>query len=531
RSLIFSKAFIDYSTGGLENPLTHLLVALFFWVFLKKDLNRKTLFLLTLTAALMLTNRMDTILVVGPALAYTYFRILSSRAVPWKQFIKIVAAGFLPFILWEFFSLVYFGFPFPNTAYAKLNTGVPGLELVEQGFYYLLNSLNMDPLTLVFIIWSIVMVFLCREKRPIFISLGILLYMLYIIKIGGDFMTGRFLAILIFTAIFTIPERLFFLTIMRPALIGVFLVIGFCGPFPPITSGTNYGSNTDRKVYMTPKGITDERAFYFNKTGLLKISRYTKISDELGKKYSSGKYFKLKGNIYSVGACGYFGYFLGTRGHIVDNFALNDPLLARLPIVSKRRWRIGHFKRPFPSGYIDTLISGENKIVDHSLSEFYDKLSLVTRGPLFSFKRFKEILKINLGSYRHLLDNYLKEPQKVPLDLLSTVKPERTRWDSVGTVLMGEKGIRVPLKEKCHPFAFEISLDNNDIYKIIFMDKNKVVGSKKLNKKKHRPRGLSVQRKRVPRHVRKQGFDTICIVPEKGDHMYSIGHLIFVDKL
>src|SRR5262245_8845284 len=27
--LIFSKAFMDYSTSGLENPLTHVLVALF----------------------------------------------------------------------------------------------------------------------------------------------------------------------------------------------------------------------------------------------------------------------------------------------------------------------------------------------------------------------------------------------------------------------------------------------------------------------------------------------------------------------
>ena len=31
--LIFSKAFIDYSTSGLENPLTHLLIVLFFVVY------------------------------------------------------------------------------------------------------------------------------------------------------------------------------------------------------------------------------------------------------------------------------------------------------------------------------------------------------------------------------------------------------------------------------------------------------------------------------------------------------------------
>ena len=29
--LLSSKAFIDYSTSGLENPLTHLLLLVFFW--------------------------------------------------------------------------------------------------------------------------------------------------------------------------------------------------------------------------------------------------------------------------------------------------------------------------------------------------------------------------------------------------------------------------------------------------------------------------------------------------------------------
>jgi arabinofuranosyltransferase len=30
---VFSKAYIDYSTSGLENPLTHLLIVLFFIVY------------------------------------------------------------------------------------------------------------------------------------------------------------------------------------------------------------------------------------------------------------------------------------------------------------------------------------------------------------------------------------------------------------------------------------------------------------------------------------------------------------------
>ena len=35
--LAASVAFVDYSTSGLENPLTHLLLALFLWVYLAQD--------------------------------------------------------------------------------------------------------------------------------------------------------------------------------------------------------------------------------------------------------------------------------------------------------------------------------------------------------------------------------------------------------------------------------------------------------------------------------------------------------------
>ena len=41
-----------------------------------------------------------------------------------------------------------YGVPFPNTAYAKLNTGTPAAELAVQGLLYLAESAGSDPLTL-----------------------------------------------------------------------------------------------------------------------------------------------------------------------------------------------------------------------------------------------------------------------------------------------------------------------------------------------------------------------------------------------
>ena len=50
--LIFSKAFIDYSSSGLENPLTHLLILIFLSVFLEKDHSLKTGFWLFFISSL-----------------------------------------------------------------------------------------------------------------------------------------------------------------------------------------------------------------------------------------------------------------------------------------------------------------------------------------------------------------------------------------------------------------------------------------------------------------------------------------------
>ena len=96
--------------------------------------------------------------------------------------------------------------------------------------------------------------------------------------------------------------------------------------------------------------------------------------------------------------------------YILDCHALTDPLLARLPITAFRGWRIGHFRRIIPQGYETTLISGENRIYDKDLARYYDIMALIVRGNLFSLKRFKEIIKMNLGFYNRYIKAYLTHP-------------------------------------------------------------------------------------------------------------------------
>jgi len=49
----------------------------------------------------------------------------------WIKVVGLILIGFLPLIAWEIFALTYYGFPFPNTYYAK----VAAVNLPEGWFH------------------------------------------------------------------------------------------------------------------------------------------------------------------------------------------------------------------------------------------------------------------------------------------------------------------------------------------------------------------------------------------------------------
>jgi arabinofuranosyltransferase len=97
------------------------------------------------------------------------------------------------------------------------------------------------------------------------------------------------------------------------------------------------------------------------------------------------------------GDIGFFGFYAGPAVHVVDAWGLADPLIARIPARTDARLRIGHFTRAIPEGYRETLETGRNQIVDRRLADLYDRLALITRGPLFDGRRLREIWKINVS--------------------------------------------------------------------------------------------------------------------------------------
>jgi arabinofuranosyltransferase len=410
-SLTLSRAFIDYSTSGLENPLTHLLLVCFFWIYFSYP--EKT-FLLALISSLLIINRQDTFLLVLPALLIIFF-FDGNYLKKTKNFLL----GFLPVIGWELFSVFYYGFPFPNTAYAKLNTGIKTSLLIQQGLDYLLNSIHWDPLTLFVVFSAGTILFagdLNKKERGklIMLYLGVIVYIVYVVNIGGGFMSGRFLTapLLLSVLILTrnpLSSKSLQLIIGVVSLLGVFsLRSTLLDPEVPMIYSPSIPW-TENPLTLDRNGVEDERTVYFAnqadnvymglvEDGFRKIESETSIS----KKWS---YTGTK-KVATERTIGQSSYEAGPNIYIVDYYALVDPLLARLP-THQKKWRIGHFGRDLPLGYLKTLETGESFIEDPSLAQYYQKLYYVISGPLWDKNRIVEIFKFNTGQYDYLIENYL----------------------------------------------------------------------------------------------------------------------------
>ncbi len=404
--LVMSKSFLSYATSGLENPLTNLLLVAFAALLLEPPppgRARPSLVTLSLLAGLATFNRMDALVLLAPALALAAWREPSRRAA-----LGALLAGFAPFFAWELFSLFYFGSPFPNTAHAKLSTGIPQRLLLEQGLRYLRNLALWDPLTLAALVLGLGQALWAGDGRRRALALGGLLYLGYVVRIGGDFMAGRFfvaplvLALALLAHAPRVPpaEQRWPLRSLSPVLAALPLVgLLSAGPL----SHPAWLRGGQRLVYAG-YGVADERIFYYPTTGWL-IARPSPRDSYLPR---FGIDLREAGKRVVVEPCiGQVGYYAGETVHIVDSYGLGDPLLARLPVRDPRRWRVGHFERAVPAGYEATLATGRNLIASPPLHRYYDQLSLILRAPLWSRQRLAAIVRLNLGQLDPLLKEHL----------------------------------------------------------------------------------------------------------------------------
>ena len=307
-------------------------------------------------------------------------------------------------------------------------------------------------------------------------------------------------------------------------IIGCIVILGVFSPDPPILTGYDYGKNTN----SIHNQIADEREHYYQATGLLRENPENEtdfVWAELGvKAKESGMSIVIFPNI------GFFGWNAGPDIHIVDQLALGDPLLARIPVEPSPHWMTGHYLRVLPTGYMESLASGENHIEDENLSKFYEKLTILTKGDLFDKKRLEEVWNMNTGKYDHFLHAY-KIPISVGLNEISNPTPEGQKWDSVNFGRVFDDGgihiyIDVPnsFNQKYFKKNIELNLESKNDYYIIYFNNGFTV-AKQLFKGTNESKIMKVYTLEIPNDAVLKGYDAIRVEPLEGDGNYRLGHL------
>lgn len=376
-----SKAFIDYSTSGLENPLTVLLAVLFSTRLLNSKDPLTQAFPLLLLSCLAGLNRLDTLLFYFPAALWIYLGLC--RQDGFRRATQTGLIAFIPLILWELFSLFYYGALIPNTAYAKLNTGIPSTQLWAQGIHYFEQALSHDPVTILVIIGTVIITLRAPSKARLVLLGGIMLYLLYILRVGGDFMAGRFLvlpfaiSVLLLTAAQISPK-------MRLSLSAAATIVILLTPQSPWYNSAAYDNQQ-----IDANGIADERGYYFQHASLLTMDWKHRAPTHPHRQRGQ----QLRHAVTTYPAIGYYGYYAPRTSYIVDPLALSDPLLARLPIPDPDRWRVGHYARELPANYLNYLNGA--CLQDNASSQYLAQLKHLISGPLFDPERLQLILKLN----------------------------------------------------------------------------------------------------------------------------------------
>ena len=188
-------------------------------------------------------------------------------------------------------------------------------------------------------------------------------------------------------------------------------------------------------------------------------------------------------------------FLAGPRVRVVDPLGLSDALISRLPARKILRWRVGHYNREIPKGYIETLQTGQSYLQDKDLDLFNTKLSLIIRGRLWDKNRWLAIWKMNLGAYNRLIDrDAYRYPDMVRIqlqDLMIPIHPGIPSKNEDGITFSGS-GLRIDLGRLWHGKTIELSLDSNDDFQVIDVLGKRRMSQQKIMASCDPPSGLGV---------------------------------------
>jgi arabinofuranosyltransferase len=326
---------------------------------------------------------MDHALLYKPYLAYYFIKHVPLREW-WKGFLAAT-----PLFAWLIFSFVYYGFIFPNTYYAKLNTGIPQSIMWEHGFQYLHDLRYRQPVAALLFFAIILLIynrifFVRKIKQSVLFYTavaGVAFFCVYVVYSGGDYMSGRFWVSPLFMSsiLFAwwlpkIQKNFFLIATAFFIALAIMLKANLVILSPHSKQEWLYGN------------IVNERNVYSNTHLFFSKTPYTEHPwVKLGRALKAENSKEIKTIQYSyIGMSGYYG---GDKLRIIDPLALSDPFLSRLPALHHSR--IGHFDRIIPAGYFEARRMGDYSHMEPALRDKALQMKAITQLPIFSKERWQ----------------------------------------------------------------------------------------------------------------------------------------------
>lgn len=420
--LFGSNAFMEYATSGLENPLSYLTIGVLFmmvravWISAPRQVPAWQAVLFGLTLAATFLTRMDLVLLLLPPVIGVL--VVVRRSV--RTLTLMGAATLVPVLAYFTWAWMQYSTLLPNTFAAKRNVDIPLGEMLSQGVTYVSFSARWDLVTGMVLLLAVIAGTSLGSTLQRLWVIGLVVYLLYVITNGGDFMAGRFLAVPAYVAVAVIvsmedrwssllgslrhrlyphqKQVLVGAIALLLVLVGAVVALVWLQRTPTAWSAPSSGRwNYEDMSYS--HGIADERGVW---VGWADRSIYDLGSDpgpsrevpELlidldvtaplsGLERSASEWPDRDGQSaepervdMAPTVLGTMGIQVGPKFHIVDIAALADRFLAEQTFtVTNDNWLVGHYFRSLPEGYVDAIRSGDPTLLtDDQLADDLEEL-------------------------------------------------------------------------------------------------------------------------------------------------------------
>lgn len=342
--LASSESWLSFQTSGLENSLSHLLIALLV-LELFREAPRPVA--VSLLASLLVLTRLDLAPLVAPLGVVALHRHNTRKG------LQALAAGTTPFLLWLIFSLAYYGTVIPNTAIAKVGVYSSLGTSIGLGLTYIRDWLHYEPVPAAAAALLLTAGILL-SRRPLLRALaaGALLHLVYVVSVGGDFMRGRFMMAFFVTACLFGTAALVHARAFRPSKRTV-----LAGGVVVVLATTLFQVAAPPQDRTIVNGIVNERRFYSGMT-LASYARNGKLETPV---YAPGLPQALREYERGCGPTTIHSEVIGSLGYetrdaveIIDIVGLTDRFIASLPnsLLIERVPRPGHPFKRIPLAYL-----------------------------------------------------------------------------------------------------------------------------------------------------------------------------------